>query len=489
MKNRQRIDASIGDPAFPFMAAAQYAMEKSLSTLHQYDNYGSVAHNMAREIMDFFDRELDIKRPNWSGVGLDSYAYTNGITESYDGLLEIFKDETAKYNTLTKQNLKPAIIMPVPTYGIFFAQPEKMGIEVIKLQREADGSVDPQKLLELLRAEDQKGEHHLIAYYDSNPNNPTGHVRNAAETEALADIFIRYNNHMANKKERLCAKMKNPDYSKLRDLNSGMKVIDDMVYMGLEYGDHKASSFLSVKEMYDNTLLLAGGSKIGLTGLCAGVMIGAEPYIYKFKKNRALRQYFPSVVNMHALTPTFPTEPEHLKMRSEHLHKLNAAHLYSGNLLKALINGIDELELNKDTRAQMVEDVATTLKTSRKKALDALKGGIDGVKVITSPQAGFFHLLDYSALKGLHVKKDEHRDDWRYVGQLKDEWDLQEMNRDMGLAFCSGNGCGYELDDMVVRTTFAMPPTDIIHLAQRIRESINIFIKPLQHNCPPSPKT
>ena len=60
--------------------------------------------------------------------------------------------------------------MPIPTYGIFFAQPEKFGIEVIKLQREEDGSVDPEKLLELLRAENKAGKHHIVGYYDSNPN-------------------------------------------------------------------------------------------------------------------------------------------------------------------------------------------------------------------------------------------------------------------------------------------------------------------------------
>ncbi len=482
------IDASIGDPALPFKTAAQYAMEQSLKTLNQYDNYGTVAHHMAEQIMDFFDRELGIVRPNWSGVGLDSYAYTNGITEGYDGLLNIFAKETEQYNRLTKQNLKPAIIMPIPTYGIFFAQPEKFGIEVIKLQREEDGSVDPEKLLELLRAENKAGKHHIVGYYDSNPNNPTGHIRDAAETQALADVFIRYNDYISYQKDKMTKTMKNPLYRELRELPNTIKVIDDMVYLGLEYDGRKAAAFMSIEEMYDNTIILAGGSKIGLTGLRTGIMIGSEHYIKKYKEDRALRQYFPSTVNMHALTPTFPTKAEHLKMRTDHLHQLNAVHLFSGKLMKALINGIDDVDTTSAERKKMISHVARARNIGLVEAKKQLQDGILGINVTTTPQAGFFHMLDFSAFKGHHIKENIRYGDKYEIGKLKDEWDLKWMHRDVGLQFCSGAGCGYQSEDLIMRTTFAMPPRDIIKLVDRLQESIDVYIAPLQHSHPPRPK-
>jgi|TARA_R110002126_G_scaffold13118_1_gene56262 aspartate/methionine/tyrosine aminotransferase len=488
MTKLKRIDASIGDPCRAFKEAAQYAMDKVMTTLNQYDNYGDVAHYMPTQIMDFFDREFDIKQPGWSGVGLQSYAYTNGITDGYDSLLAIRLAHAKTFNKTTGTNLKPAIIMPVPTYGIFFAQPEQMGIDIIKLQREPDGSVCPEKLLELMRSIEKKGEQQLIAYYDSNPNNPTGYVRGQEDTEKLAAVFVRYNEYKSRQKKELLLTLNRDQFRALRDTPTTLLAIDDMVYLGLEYTDKKPMPFLNVSEMYDNTVMLAGGSKIGLTGLRTGVMIGSEKYVEAYKKEKKLKQYFPSTLNMHALTPVFPSEDAHIKMRKKHLKALNTKHQFSGLLMKAIVNGLDDVEITTAQREKMISLYSNIKKISTVDAEERLSKGIHGINITTTPQSGFFHLVDYSAFKGMPFIEQK-----RYyepiIGTLKDEWDLQTMHREAQLGFCAGEHCGYTRDDMIVRTTFAMTTREVIALTSRMEYAIDEHIRPLQHTYPEKPKT
>jgi hypothetical protein len=482
----KRIDASIGDPCRAFKEAAQYAMDKTLTTLNQYDNYGDVAHYMPTEIMGFFDREFDIKQPGWSGVGLQSYAYTNGVTDGYDSLLAIRLAQAKTYNEVTAQDLKPAMIMPVPTYGIFFAQPEKMGIEIIKLEREDDGSVCPDKLLELMRGVEKKGEQQLIAYYDSNPNNPTGYVRGQEDTEKLADVLVRYNRYKNNQKEQLLKALKRDKFRALRDTPTTLLAIDDMVYLGLEYTDKKPMPFLNIEDMYDSTVMLAGGSKIGLTGLRTGVMIGSEKYVEAYKKEKKLKQYFPSTLNMHALTPVCPSEDAHIKMRKKHLKALNTKHQFSGLLMKAIVNGIDDVDITTAQRDKMISLYSNIKKISPADAQGRLTKGINGINITTTPQSGFFHLIDYSAFKGMpYIEQKSYYTST--IGRLQDEWDLQTMHREAQLGFCAGEHCGLSRDDMIVRTTFAMTPRDIIALTSRMEYAIDEHIRSLQHIYPEKP--
>jgi len=487
MDKLKRIDASIGDPCRAFKEAAQYAMGKTLNTLNQYDNYGDVAHYMPTEIMGFFDREFDIKQPGWSGVGLQSYAYTNGITDGYDSLLAIRLSHAKTFNEVTRQDLKPAIIMPVPTYGIFFAQPEQMGIEIIKLKREADGSVCADKLLELMRSVEKKGEQQLIAYYDSNPNNPTGYVRGQEDTKKLADVFVRYNRYKDQQKGQLLNTLKRDKFRALRDIPTTLLAIDDMVYLGLEYTKKKPMPFLNIEDMYDNTVMLAGGSKIGLTGLRTGVMIGSEKYVEAYKKEKKLKQYFPSTLNMHALTPVFPSEDAHIKMRNKHLKALNTKHQFSGLLMKAIVNGLDNVDITTAQRDKMISLYSNIKRIPPSEAEDKLTRGINGINIITTPQSGFFHLIDYSAFKGMPFieQKSYYKPT---IGRLRDEWDLQNMHREAQLGFCAGEHCGYTRDDMIVRATFAMTPPDIIALTTRMEYAINEHIRPLQHIYPEKPE-
>ena len=94
--------------------------------------------------------------------------------------------------------------MPVPTYSIFFDNIHKNGIDIIKLPREGDGSVCPKKLHNLMIDTYKAGKQRIVGYYDSNPNNPTGHIRNASETRALAKVFTRHNEYWRHQQFKFC---------------------------------------------------------------------------------------------------------------------------------------------------------------------------------------------------------------------------------------------------------------------------------------------
>lgn len=471
------IDASIGDPGRPFTHAAQYAFKKTRKVLHQYDNYGEYERKVIFSIMNYFNDVIGIKRQGWTGVGTDCFVITNGTTEGFAMLMAVLGKEAREYNELTHQKTEPVILMPVPTYGLFFRQPEEHGIKVVKFAREADGSVDPKKLDDLITSIHAAGEQRVIAYYDSNPNNPTGYIRDQAQTRALGEVFKKHNDLADDKMAEDRKKVARDDRWRLREeLSNRIRIIDDMVYLGTEYGDKKPAPFMADETLFNDTFLITGGSKIGLAALRAGIVIGHPNYAKKIHEKIKSNQYFPPIPALHALEAAFSMEPEHMEAKKTHLNVMNAEHQFSGKFMKALINGIDSVEVTASERRRMAKAIMQAHGTEKEDANERLKAGIKDVKVVTNPEAGFFHLLDFSALKGKYYSNNAiHYKAYCGSELVKDEWALQHTHRASRLAFCSGTFVGFPIEDMIVRTSFAMPPEKIVELVDRIEYSLGWF--------------
>lgn len=96
--------------------------------------------------------------------------------------------------------------------------------------------------------------------------------------------------------------------------------------------------------------------------------------------------------------------------------------------------------------------------------------------MITTPQAGFFHLLDFSALEGRLLRDAQ--------GSLSDVFTGEEsidfLSRRAGLRFAYGSWAGLNHEDGVVRASFAKPLDDIIEFSRRVES--------MARQCQPSPQ-
>lgn len=467
MNGLPRIDVSIGDAALPFNAAARYGYESAAAVINQYDNYGEYSRERAYTVQKFLNDEAGIKRPGYTGVGNDCFTFTNGTTGGYALAIEALAEEALEYNKFAKQKRKPVVIMPVPTYGLFFPHLREHGIEIVTIDREPNGSVDPVKLHNLMVRLHKGRRKKIIAYYDSNPNNPTGYVRGMEETKALADVFLRHNGYLRYIKDKIRNRVGSRACWELHYISNEIKVIDDMVYMGTEFGAEKATPFMAIKEMFPHTFMLAGGSKIGLAALRTGVLIADQKYTDRFREKSSKLQYFASPVATNALEVVFPNTDEHKLARQTHLDEMNAYHRFSGLLMKAMINGIDDVDVTEGEHQRMREIIMTVRHVDAKEAEQMLADGVKGVTVTTSPQSGFFHLLDFSELKGRLYHNPKNWDSTS-TEKIKDEWALDSLQRTANIKFCSGTFTGLPIDKMIVRTTFAIPPEQVVEVIDRI---------------------
>lgn len=497
------IDCSNGNPLFPLTSAANYAFKESRKDLHRYQflaagySEESVRRTLDR-LSDHF-HERGIKPPGWLGL-----PYTHimpvggGTTGAFHLILKSLIDNVAEENKRRNRQIKPAILMPVPTYGFFIDTATTLGLEVVTVERNLaeGGRLDFEAVRKAVQgAVDKKLR--LVAYFDSNPNNPTGYIRNEAETQKLGTLFESLNRLYEEEEEKALRKWQETQETVTLEIGdmvierkpgflwdsmaSRINIIDDMVYDGLEYGDEKPFAFSQIKELYKHCFTLFGISKAGLANLRGAVIVADSKKLDELNRGRMMSEYFVSKPALHAMEAYFNTTEPFLSQRRKHLDRMNEAHRIRGLLMKALINGMDTMdELNDRDRQKLISTVARTNGIGRAKAIKLLTAGIDGVRVLTTPQAGFFHLIGFSALKDreysnsyVHYK--------RYSGMTKVE-DACALRHVFGsehkLSFAGGSWMGLDDKSMIVRATFAMPVTDIIEVTRRLREGMKAFSEP-----------
>lgn len=452
------LDMSRGAPALSFNAAAEYAYRASMSMLREYDDDGRGAMKILNTLPPFLNAEMGLHAPGTEGVWGNNLAVGNGTSELYAHLIAHIADEVAEHKVMTGNDVEPVILMPVPTYGLFFRMPREYGLQITRFPREPDGSVCPQRLDAAIRAVNGDGNKRVVAYFDSNPNNPTGYIRGREETQALAQVILAHN-------------------STAPAPQVAIRVVDDMVYFGNEYDEtNKPSSFMGVRGMADNTFVLAGGSKVGLAALRIGILVGNEKSVHEIRKKGQNQNFNVSFPAMHALSMIFPVTHETRALRREHLRQSNAKHRFSGQLMRAMINGMDAVDATGDEKKRIVDAVSEGLKISPYSARQRLKRGMDSVRVTTDPQAGFFHMLDFSDLQGSYYTTmiDPGARDIG-AAEAKDEIALEFAHAATGLKFCSGTYVGLGMKTMQARTTFAMEPPGIVEAVRRMGESVKWF--------------
>ncbi len=490
---KRKLDMSLGDPLYPFRSAARYAFREAAKDLNRYrfmnrGNSDPEIQPIYRAISDFFTAR-GIQPPNWSGLSYGHFTMTGGgTTEGYNLIIQLLIQDVQKENKRLNRDIKPAILMPVPTYGFFMHQPEQWGIEVIPIERDLKGNpqITAPQLLRAIKAAHKDG-FRIISYFDSNPNNPLGTIRNEADTRALTDVFLAVREHYKREDQAALKawQQTQPDIE-IKMLDEPMRIkpgriwegpanririIDDMVYDSLEYGSRKAFAFAQVDELFKDTFTLFGPSKAGLANIRGGIVIAEDKDIYNLERLRINNNYFPSRATLSAMQAFYSPKEPFAAAREKHMTKLNRDHRFHGLFMKALVNGIHTLiEATDDDKKKIIATYARLENCSKSLAEMELKRGIRNVKIITTPEAGFFHLLDFSALRGGTYQSP--RNHWQHDKPFEDDYSLIDiLENELNISSCNSSWMGMPMNSLLSRATFAIPLEDILEYTKRVRRA------------------
>lgn len=222
------------------------------------------------------------------------------------------------------------VLITGPNYGLFTIRAERAGaeVEIIPLEEEDSWLINPTKLankIDDINKSLQKVYHRrkgyvprVVAFLNTNPNNPTGKVMGEEQIELLKEIG------------NVCEKR-------------GVFIIDDLVYRDITYNkDNLAKPLSTIPGMFRNTISLFGLSKCyGMASLRDGFVV-ADEIIIRELINRIFQgmDSSPDIVG-RALAGAFNTSAEREQAYEEYFTELRKIYQYKYQLLKALVNGID----------------------------------------------------------------------------------------------------------------------------------------------------
>lgn len=475
--NYEPLDLSVGDALRPLTGIAKMAFDTALKTPHLYINnprsmgdHAVEAKRNAENSFRAYLKEKGWERRGWTGIGNDSFLFLDGgTTRGFDLTLQHMAFDIANANRRRKKKdkIQPVILMPVPTYGYFIDTPALHGIDVVTVDRDINnaGYLDPEKLKSVIRncfADNRR----IVAYYDCTPHNPLGFVRSADETKTVYDIMAAVRHHYRKQDENVViGKPHNffgttmtPTCNALQDYPI---LIDDMVYDGLQY-DHKQDipAFCQVENDLTHVVTLMGLSKVGLSGLRAGIVVAGDQRIKSLHKMLMQQSYFPSYTTLAAVEHFYAASGSGKTIRDRSLTRLNNDHRFNGLLLKAMINGIDTIpELTAKDRNRIIKTAGRHYGLSEEQVVRVKLSRIKGAKIMTTPQAGFFHVLDL-------------RDGAK---QSYDDTLAKRLKHDYAVKVAPLGWSSKSQEENIARISFAVPKEQLFDFADRLRICSNAF--------------
>lgn len=475
------MDFSQGNALTPLTKIARYAFKQAQGDLHEYwlpTSYASdpAAGHILRGLADHFTAR-GLRQDGWSGVPTSCLLMTGGgTTEGYELIIRALAEDVAHENKKRDEKIKPVILMPTPTYGFFMRNPLRHHIEIATIPRAMDkgGILERDRVVEVIRALHKDGKR-VVAFYDSNPHNPLGLVRGEDETNALYSVFSTLSQHYHKQDRAFCDEQRKKSGAVFMPFWAGLasrvRIIDDMAYDGLVYeGAQKPFPFAQAHDRvlgcsgFTDSFTLMSLSKAGLANMRAGLVIGPDDALNNLRALQLESGYAPPKAAMHALYAYFNDKAPYKKWRTDHLHQMNADHHFRGQLMKSLINGWSGMPEIDERQKQAMMDAVIECGIGRARAGRYLQDGLGApIRIITNPQAGFFHLLDCNDLRGYTYRDASGRE-----RALKEKHDIDRFMGETNMQFCGAAWMGME-DQAYYRLTFAKPVADIVACAERLR--------------------
>lgn len=454
---KKDIDLGGGNPMKygPFPSSIE-EMVKSLQTGEMYKYpYTEGDDRIRKELLEYIEQEGFINTEPYDYDDIDEKGLSiHNIT--------FLPSTSITFNIIINIISKPGdvILVPGPGYGLFTIRAERAGaeVEVIPLEKEDDFLVNPDKLANtideinhsLQRVYNRRHGYvpRVVAFLNTNPNNPTGKVMGKNETELLTKI------------SQVC-------------LDRGVFVIDDMVYRDVTYDENNiAKPIATIPGMFRNTITLFGLSKsYGMASLRAGFLI-ADEIIIREVINRIFQEMdsSPDIVG-RALVGAFNARPERKKIYDNYFIPLRETYQFRFNILKAFICGIDSIK-NEEMKEKVKETISKNINnddiTNRVlKGMPYTKFPM-GNKPL-EPEAGFFAILDFTEAKGKTFRGNI----------IKTEKDLLEFfYKTSRLRFLIGQSISWPYQkELIGRVTFAMEEDELINALTLMNNSLQQLVQ------------
>lgn len=381
-------DLGTGNPVCfkPFPLAVQ-AMQKTLEKgiMYRYP-YTEGSDEIRQQLLNYVEKEAFINTEPYNFEDIDSKGLSvHNITFSVS--------TSVIFNQIINiiSNPGDVVLVTAPNYGLFTIRIERAGaeVEVLKLEKEDNFFVNPYKLarrIDEINISLQNVYHRrkgyvprVVAFLNTNPNNPTGKVMGPKQYKLLCEIA------------QVCKER-------------GVFVIDDLVYRDITYDRNNIALPIStIPGMFRNTISLFGLSKAySMASLRAGFVV-ADEMIIRELVNRIFQEMdsVPDIIG-RALAGAFNDTERRYEVYNEYFEEQVNLYLYKFNLLKSLVSGIETVE--DCFRRKITETVENVL--GEKDAEKVLTGlpMVDFPEGLKEPESGFFSILDFTALKGMKYK-------------------------------------------------------------------------------------
>lgn len=382
-------DLGSGNPLCfkPFPLAVE-AMIKSLQDelMYRYP-YTEGDDDIRKKLLEYLEKEGFVNTSPYSYDDIDEKGLcVHNITFSVS--------TSVLFNQIISAIAKEGdvVLTTGPNYGLFTIRIERAGAEaeILPLDREDNFMVNPEKLantIDKINSSLQQAYHRrkgyvprVVAFLNTNPNNPTGKVMGKKEYDLLYQI-----SDVCNKR--------------------GVFVIDDLVYRDITYDkDNVALPIATIPGMFRNTISLFGLSKsYSMASLRAGFVV-ADEIIIRAIINKTFQEMdsAPALIGV-ALGGAFNASEERYKVYDKYFKDLRAEYVYRLNLIKALVNGIDVAE--PQYRIRIIDSVSEAVGSDAAKVLSGIPM-VDFPENL-EPESGFFAILDFTKLKGMKYHDEE----------------------------------------------------------------------------------
>ena len=388
-------------------------------------------------------------------IGIKEYLNDDGVKNVVNENNVIFTSSTSHaFSLLLKAILRPydVVLFTAPTYGLFAYYPERIGgiTKFIPLKSENNYLIDSKDLdlcinninkqLELEYSQKLDYIPKVVAFLNINPHNPIGSVMSKKQKNILYNVA------------KICEK-------------HGVFIIDDMVYKDIGYDiNNQALPIATFPEYFNSTITLFGLSKsYGLAGLRAGVVVANEEIIAKIRDLIFHNMDSLSLVQSTALSYCFSQYGS--KKYNKYFSKINLHYMTNLEILKYFVFGENNTREKNKIKRLAYKVISKVVGTG---ALDGFYQS-KGVKFAGNvlPEAGFFAVLDFSAVKGLKYKNCiiENEDELLYF-----------LFRESGIKFITGKSMGWpNKNQLIARITFSMKSEEFAKRLLLLNKALNML--------------
>ena len=405
------------------------------NNLYKYP-YSEGDDRVRKVLLEYIERKGFINNDAYSyddidekGLSINNLTLTVSTSHAFNIVLDIIAHK------------HDVILMTAPNYGLFSFKPERLDIDVelIPLKEENDYLIDPNDLENIIiKTNNELQEKYkdlfytpkVVAFVNSNPNNPLGNVMGKNEYDLLLNVGS------------ICKKY-------------GLFIIDDLIYRDICFDSNNLSlPVATIPGLFRNTISLFGLSKsYGFASLRAGFIV-ADEVIIREVINRIFREMdaIPAIIG-EALVGAFKKNDNEY---NNYFIKLREMYESNFNLFKTLVDGINTCDIRyKDKIKEEITKYCYNYD---------IENGINGINIKTNPKAGFFVIIDFTSLKGK-----------KYNGKLieTEEDLLYFFYKTIYLRFLIGKSFAWpNKNELVGRFTFAKNSNEIINCVVKIKEAI-----------------